>query len=217
MHHLATNLGIGLQIQGHPERPRLAVYRSNLHIYAQVRCEAYRRRVVMNAQHMAVAPALRNLWHRAGACPQVIDDSIGNTLCATSTLSPDIRDQLNGKLGADKVGQGGIQEDWPLTRASCINVILPTHHRCPCERRAEMCHPCVIQGAAELVGKRIGELCLEKNISKVSFDRGGNIYHGRVQVPFPIPKTFTLCTCCQQCHVSVVSYERQSCPVQLLA
>ena len=35
---------------------------------------------------------------------QVIDDAIGNTLCATSTLSPDIREQLNGKLGADKVG-----------------------------------------------------------------------------------------------------------------
>ena len=34
---------------------------------------------------------------------QVIDDAIGNTLCATSTLSPDIREQLNGKLGADKV------------------------------------------------------------------------------------------------------------------
>ena len=37
---------------------------------------------------------------------QVIDDAIGNTLCATSTLSPDIREQLNGKLGADKVGCG---------------------------------------------------------------------------------------------------------------
>ena len=32
-----------MQIQGHPERPRLAVYRSNLHIYAQVRVRAYRR------------------------------------------------------------------------------------------------------------------------------------------------------------------------------
>lgn len=91
------------KIQGKLERPRLAVYRSNQHIYAQV-----------------------------------IDDSIGNTLCATSTLSPDIREQLGGKLGADK-------------------------------------------GAAELVGKRIGELCLEKNINAVSFDRGGNVYHGRVQ------------------------------------
>jgi large subunit ribosomal protein L18 len=40
----------------------------------------------------------------------------------------------------------------------------------------------MLQGAAELVGKRIGELCLEKNISAVSFDRGGNVYHGRVRV-----------------------------------
>ena len=39
-----------------------------------------------------------------------------------------------------------------------------------------------LQGAAELVGKRIGELCLEKNINAVSFDRGGNVYHGRVRV-----------------------------------
>ena len=39
-----------------------------------------------------------------------------------------------------------------------------------------------MQGAAELVGRKIGELCLAKNIDKVSFDRGGNVYHGRVKV-----------------------------------
>lgn len=33
-----------------------------------------------------------------------------------------------------------------------------------------------------MVGKKIAELCLQKNIEKVCFDRGGNIYHGRVQV-----------------------------------
>lgn len=32
-----------------------------------------------------------------------------------------------------------------------------------------------------MVGKKIAELCLQKNIEKVCFDRGGNIYHGRVQ------------------------------------
>ena len=51
-----------------------------------------------------------------------------------------------------------------------------------------------LQGAAELVGKRIGELCLERKISAVSFDRGGNIYHGRVQVRvLPIFWTAPLC------------------------
>ena len=38
------------------------------------------------------------------------------------------------------------------------------------------------QGAAQLVGQRIAELCLAKDISDVSFDRGGNVYHGRVKV-----------------------------------
>ena len=35
--------------------------------------------------------------------------------------------------------------------------------------------------AAKLVGTKIAELCLQKNIDKVSFDRGGFRYHGRVR------------------------------------
>ena len=35
--------------------------------------------------------------------------------------------------------------------------------------------------AAKLVGKKLAERCLEKNIKQVVFDRNGFIYHGRVQ------------------------------------
>ena len=35
--------------------------------------------------------------------------------------------------------------------------------------------------AAKTVGKKIAELAQEKNIKTVVFDRGGNIYHGRVK------------------------------------
>ena len=35
--------------------------------------------------------------------------------------------------------------------------------------------------AARAVGKLIAERALEKNIKDVVFDRGGNIYHGRVK------------------------------------
>lgn len=35
--------------------------------------------------------------------------------------------------------------------------------------------------AAKLVGKKIAELCAAKSIGKVCFDRGGFMYHGRVQ------------------------------------
>ncbi len=35
--------------------------------------------------------------------------------------------------------------------------------------------------AAEKVGKKVAERALEKGITAVVFDRGGNIYHGRVK------------------------------------
>lgn len=35
--------------------------------------------------------------------------------------------------------------------------------------------------AAELVGKKLAEKCLTKNISAVVFDRGGYKYHGRIK------------------------------------
>ena len=36
-------------------------------------------------------------------------------------------------------------------------------------------------GAAKQVGQLLGQVCKEKNISRVIFDRNGFLYHGRVQ------------------------------------
>ncbi|PRW56666.1 50S ribosomal L18 [Chlorella sorokiniana] len=93
------------KVEGTPERPRLAVFRSNNHIYAQV-----------------------------------IDDEAGRTLAASSTLNPEIRQALSG----EDAGSGNVE-------------------------------------AARMVGAKIAELCKQKNIEKVCFDRGGFRYHGRVQ------------------------------------
>eukprot|EP00197_Chlamydomonas_leiostraca_P013719 CAMPEP_0202864628 /NCGR_PEP_ID=MMETSP1391-20130828/4793_1 /ASSEMBLY_ACC=CAM_ASM_000867 /TAXON_ID=1034604 /ORGANISM="Chlamydomonas leiostraca, Strain SAG 11-49" /LENGTH=148 /DNA_ID=CAMNT_0049544391 /DNA_START=29 /DNA_END=475 /DNA_ORIENTATION=+ len=90
------------KLEGTTERPRLAVFRSNEHIYAQV-----------------------------------IDDTKGHTLVAASTLQKDLKEAVNSN-GANVT-------------------------------------------AAEAVGKKIAELCSAKNITKVAFDRGGFLYHGRVK------------------------------------
>ncbi len=89
------------QLRGTPDRPRLAVTRTNKHIYAQV-----------------------------------IDDVDAHTICASSTLDPEFRE--TGKLGSNKE-------------------------------------------AAKLVGKMVGERAVAAGVKQVRFDRGGRIYHGRVQ------------------------------------
>ena len=88
------------KVMGTAERPRLAVFRSNKHIVAQV-----------------------------------IDDRSGRTVAAASTLDADVR------------GTGGSTGN---------------------------------KAAAATVGKLVGERAKAAGITKVVFDRGGFLYHGRV-------------------------------------
>jgi large subunit ribosomal protein L18 len=111
-----------LQLNGTTDRPRLAVFRSNEHIYAQVR----------------EPPGCCCSSKSSNSNSQVIDDTVGATLAHASTLSKDLKEAVAGN-GANIA-------------------------------------------AAEAVGKRIAEMCKEKNIGAVAFDRGGFAYHGRVKV-----------------------------------
>ncbi|MCI0489978.1 MAG: 50S ribosomal protein L18 [Blastocatellia bacterium] len=95
----AVHKRIRKKLEGTPERPRLAVFRSLNHIYAQV-----------------------------------IDDLHGHTIVAASTAEPDFRGRSGGNIAA-----------------------------------------------AKEVGKLIAERAKEKGVSRVVFDRGGYIYHGRVR------------------------------------
>jgi large subunit ribosomal protein L18 len=86
------------RVAGTQERPRLAVFRSLNHIYAQV-----------------------------------IDDAQGFTLAAAASTEKDLK------------GKGGNVE------------------------------------GAKLIGRKVAERAKEKGITKVVFDRGGYLYHGRVK------------------------------------
>ncbi len=87
-------------LAGTPERPRLAIYRSGKHIYAQV-----------------------------------IDDSQSITLVSASSIDKELRAKL--KTGANL-------------------------------------------DAAKEVGALVAKRAKTKGIEKVVFDRGGNLYHGRI-------------------------------------
>jgi large subunit ribosomal protein L18 len=99
---LERHYSIRNKITGTPERPRLNIFKSSKHIYAQV-----------------------------------IDDATGTTLASASTQDKELKDQVA-----------------ELTKKE----------------------------AAKLVGKAVGERAKEKGINSVVFDRGGYLYHGRVQL-----------------------------------
>jgi len=89
---------------GTSERPRLAVFRSNAHIYVQV-----------------------------------IDDLAGRTLVSAASTEPALKKTFSGKVrGGNKAG-------------------------------------------AEAIGQTIAQRLKDKGITRVVFDRGGNLYHGRIR------------------------------------
>ena len=89
------------RFSGTAERPRLAVFRSNNHMYAQI-----------------------------------IDDSVGHTLVSASTLEKEIKAELNKTNDVE---------------------------------------------AAAYLGKVIAKRAMDKGISEVVFDRGGFLYHGKIE------------------------------------
>jgi len=89
------------KVQGSEAKPRLAVFKSNKYIYAQV-----------------------------------IDDSKGTTLVAASSLEKELKEQFNSRVNL---------------------------------------------ASAKAVGMEVAKRAAEKGISKVVFDRGGFLYHGRIK------------------------------------
>jgi len=92
------------RIAGTPERPRLRVFRSVSHIYAQV-----------------------------------IDDMSGTTIASAASTEPSLKPQLGGPARAGN------------------------------------------RAGAQLLGKTIAERLIAKGITRVVFDRGGFLYHGRIR------------------------------------
>lgn len=109
---------------------------------------------------------------------QVIDDTKGHTLVSASSLQPSLKETVEEGKTSTKVADiwlapdaRGLGARWAA--GSTPDQLVTCMHTFP---------PSLLQAAAEAVGKKIAELCSSKNITKVAFDRGGFLYHGRIEV-----------------------------------
>jgi len=103
-HRRRVHARVRTRLVGTPERPRLNVYRSVAHIYAQV-----------------------------------IDDMTGRTVVSAGSTEPKLKTVFSGKVRGGNVA------------------------------------------GAVAIGQVIAERLKEKKITRVVFDRGGNLYHGRIK------------------------------------
>lgn len=102
-----------MQVSGNGDRPRLAVFRSNQHIYAQASLQrscgvavllattecavrAHRTYLALFINHSLIALD-------SGTWSQVIDDVAGRTLASASTVTKELRGELAEKSCADQV------------------------------------------------------------------------------------------------------------------
>ena len=79
---------------------------------------------------------------------QVIDDSMGSTLVAASTLTPEIREKLNGSGGGNQVGT-------PALPFSCLHVVFGGCSPHGNEAVVDTCHAlCMCRGQLSWWGRK---------------------------------------------------------------
>jgi len=152
------------KVHGTAERPRLAVFRSLSHIYAQLIDDTKSQTLVAASSteegldNVAVAPAPQAAAVKA-ASPK-----------AEKTVKADKADKA--EKGEKKGGKKAAPAETPEPAAAPP----PTRAAAP---------PTKARGGnvagARLIGKTIADRAKEKGIKAVVFDRGGYIYHGRVK------------------------------------
>ena len=120
------------RVRGTGERPRLAVFRSLNHIYAQV-----------------------------------IDDRKGHTLAAASS--------------GEKAGEKKSDEKKTSEKATSETPVSEKKSEKPSQDKAKTPASGGNVAGAKQVGKLIAERAKAQGVTKVVFDRGGYLYHGRVK------------------------------------
>jgi large subunit ribosomal protein L18 len=145
---------IRARLSGTTERPRIAVFRSTIHIYAQIIDDTTGRTLVqassLDKDVASVEPALPKVVAAAAPAPKKEE--------ATARV------EKGGKPGAEK---GGKQPAKPEAKAEA--------------KPAAPAKTGKKTRLAQQVGTLLAKRAQEKGIKQVVFDRGGFFYHGRIR------------------------------------
>jgi ribosomal protein L18 len=166
------------RVQGTSERPRLSVFRSAEHIYAQIIDDATGQTLVAAS---SLEKEMRGLNGKAPAKTETPQQTLKSAKASESAKveAPAGKDEKAGKgekTGkGEKAGKGGKAEQAAPPPASAE----PTEdEQAPAGLKGIATNHKVV--VAQSIGRLIAERAKERGITKVVFDRGGYIYHGRV-------------------------------------
>ncbi len=189
---LKRHLRMRNRLEGTATRPRLSVFRSDLHIYAQVIDDTTGKTLVaassLDESLRDFKPAKKedqSLLEKAGDLLQAVTDKASNVVEAAAEILPVTKgkgakvEKAPAKGAQPQKGQQG-KGGKPGTQSKTV---LPTaqkgEKKTPVEALAPIADNHKVALARE-VGKLVAQRAKEKGVSRVVFDRGGYAYHGRV-------------------------------------
>ncbi len=180
------------RLEGSTARPRLNVFRSGKHIYAQIIDDSTGKTLAaassLDATLRDFKPAKKedtSLVEKVGDLLQTVTEKASEVVAAAAEVLPGTRgksakaEKAQGKGAQPQKGQQG-KGGRPGTQSKTV---LPSaqkgEKKTPVEALAPIADNHKVALARE-VGKLVGQRAKDKGVSRVVFDRGGYAYHGRV-------------------------------------
>lgn len=172
---LKRHMRLRNRIEGDQKRPRLSVFRSGNHIYAQLIDDS-------NGRTLVAASSLEGSLKDFKPAPQTIAApkaqaavEVEQPVEVETSAAPAKKAARAAKQPAKQPARGGR----PVQTKTVLPTAAKGEKKTPVEALAAISGNHKVALARE-VGKLVGQRAKEQGIEQVVFDRGGYPYHGRV-------------------------------------